>query len=332
MGRLEKTIGLDIGTYAVKMVEIHRSRNEYRMAGFAYEKLEDASPSALIEMIKKIFRNPKVSARDVNTAMSGSQVITRFVNMPAMSDSEIASALTFEIEKNVPFERAEIVYDYQILERGKDRKSTILLAAAKRENVEGCIKIVESSGFSLKAIDVDSFALANAFTKNFASRLDPDRNAALLNIGARFTNLNILRGEVLSFSRDIQLGGGDLDETISRVLGIDAKAAEAIKRRPGDRLEAIGAPVRTVLAGLADEIRLSFGYFENRFARGVDDIYVSGGSANLIGLSESLKEALGTEIILWDPMELFAADKQDVAGIPIETRRALAVSVGLALK
>ncbi len=330
--KAEKAIGIDIGTYALKMVELYRSKNESRLTGFAYARIEDASPESLIEMIKKLSRDSMLSAKDVNAAVSGSQVITRFVNMPAMSDAEIASALTFEVEKNVPFERDEVVYDYEIMERDKDRKSTILLAAAKKDNIDRCIKIIGSAGFSLKTIDVDSFALANAFIKNLASRLDPGRTAALLNIGAKFTNLNILCGQTLSFSRDIQLGGNDIDETISRVLGLDVRAAEAVKQKPEEHRDAVGAPIRTVLAGLADEIRLSFGYFENRFGRGVDDIYVSGGSSNLTGLPEFLKEGLGAEIVLWDPISALTTNEHDAAGIPIQTRRALAVSVGLALR
>jgi type IV pilus assembly protein PilM len=182
-------------------------------------------------------------------------------------------------------------------------------------------------------IDVDSFALANAFLKNFEGAVDPEKTVALINIGDRYTNLDILKGSLLNFSRDIQIGGRDVNESIARILNVDAKLAEKLKHQPEDRAADVSMPIRMVLANIIDELRLSFGYFENRFGRGVDDVYLSGGSCNLIGLKEFFEESLGSKTAVWDPLKAFIVDDATMqAALTNDVRCSLAVSVGLAIR
>ena len=327
-----KGIGLDIGTYAIKTIELNSSKGRYALSGFGYRKIEDHSQEALIDAIKGVMASSGAASRNVNLSVSGPQVIMRFVNMPEMSEGEIRSALAFEVEKNVPFDPSEVVYDHQVLERGKDKKLAVLLTAVKKDYLDRYMNIASACGLEVSVIDADSFALANAFLKNFEGSVDPAKTVALMNIGSRYTNLDILRGEALSFSRDIQMAGRDIDEAIARILNVDIKEAESMKLKPEDALSDMGLPIRTVLGNLADEVRLSFGYFENIFAKGIDEIYISGGSCGLFGLKQFLEEALGAKVNLWDPLKVVALDAKGAAEIPEALRSSLAVGVGLAMR
>jgi type IV pilus assembly protein PilM len=209
----------------------------------------------------------------------------------------------------------------------------ILLTAVKKGYVEQYISIAESCGLALEAIDVDCFALANAFSYNLRDALTASKTVALLNIGDRYTNLDILKRDVLSFSRDIQIGGRDFNEAIARVCGVDIAAAERIKIHPEERTVDIGMAVRMVLANLIDEIRLSFGYFENKFGKNIDHVYLSGGSCGLAGLKEFIDENLGVKSALWDPLGSIVIDTAGTGGsIQSDIRLSLAVSIGLALR
>ncbi len=331
--RVEKKLGIDIGSYAIKLVELHLSKDENRVASIGIKRIENSSPEALAGKVRELCEESKVKTRDVSLSVSGPQVITRLITMPTMSDSEMKNALVFEVEKTIPFSPEEVIYDYQVLERGKEKKMDVLLTAVKRDYVQKYIQIAQSSDLSLRVVDVDSLALANAFVKNSEGSLDQNKTVALLNIGDRYTNLDILRGGVLSFSRDIQIGGRDVNESIARILNVDSKGAEKLKFDPKERADEIGLPIRMVLANLADELRLSFGYFENRFGRNVDDLYLSGGSCGLLGVTEYLEENLGLKAKVWDPLKAFSIDQENVGkALSNEMRRSLAVSVGLALR
>ena len=295
-------IGLDIGSHAIRMVELLNSKEGSRLLCFGYRKIDNVSDEVLPGIIREVLSEAKSGAKDVVFGVSGPQVITRFISIPNMPDKDIKSALAFEVEKNIPFSPEEINYDYQILERGTDKKLEVLLTAAKKALLERYIGIAKSAGLNLEVIDVNCLALANAFLKNFQFSLEPNRTSALINIGEKYTNLAILRGEILGFVRDIQIGGTDLNVT---------------------QLE----------TNLVHEARVSFEYFENRFGKGVDDVYLSGDFASMSGIKAVLDESLGAKSETWDPFKVIIFDeKLGASTIPNDLRSDYAVSVGLALR
>lgn len=328
-----RKIGLDIGSYAIKMIEVSSSKSGDNIVNFGYAKAPGAEAEGLAESIKKMLSDSKAAAKEVNMSISGPQVITRFVSMPAMSDKDLRGALAFEVEKNIPFGADEVIYDYQVLERGKEKRMDILLAAVKKDYVERHMRLAKLCGLNPNAIDVDSFALANAFMRRPESRKDASGTVALVNIGSRFTNLGIIRGGTLGFSRDIQIAGHDVDETIARILGVDVAAAEKLKSGSDSPRGEAGTAIRTVLASLVDEIRLSFGYFENRYGKNVEAIFLSGGSCRLPELKEILEEGIGIKAAAWNPLKVFAATggvSEAITSKGLED--SFAVSVGLALR
>jgi len=184
------------------------------------------------------------------------------------------------------------------------------------------------------AIDVDAFGLGNAF--ELGEGLSPaieerDRVVALVDIGANKTCINILKGNVSQFTREVYIGGGDLTAVITRRLGIEPFEAEFLKRAPQDRA-AEGAGAGPPLIGdIANEINLSFDFFENQADTEVTDVHLSGGTAMMAGLEEILERIFEKRTRVWNPIEGLKV-KSDNVDIDTLNRNAprLAVAVGLA--
>lgn len=292
--------GVDIGSAQTKVVKLKSSKDQVELIGF------DIEPSKfdLGEVLRKVL-DPHTGL-PVNISVSGQQSVIRYVNFPRMNESELRQALKFEAQKHIPFSVAEVNLDGYILKDDlPDNKMLVLIAAVKKELVSQRIKLVEGVGYRVDVVDIDSIALINAF--NFNNNFDEtnDRKAvALLNIGAAMTNLNIVDEGIPRLSRDMHIAGNSFTQKISDMLSIEFVEAERLKINPEpDKLNKIKAGVESALANLAGEIRTSFDYYESQGTSTVGKIFLSGGSAKLLGLNQMLEHFLNIEVKEWDPLK-----------------------------
>lgn len=323
-------VGLDIGAYAVKIVEISNSGDNAKLVGMGLGKVKERSREAISELIKSLLAESNISANDVAISVSGASVIVRLLSLPNMSETDLKGAIRFEAEKFIPFNMNDCIVDFQILRKiDKENKLEILLAAAKKDYIEERVAIAEGAGLSVNAVCIDSFALTNCFVKNFPS-FEKDRAIALVNIGSTFTNLSILKDNTIYFTRDVSIGGGDITALISKALNIDMASAEETKLLPKEKAVDMMSLAKPVLNNLSDEIRLSFSYYENQYGRNVDDIYISGGSRNFTGLEDHFQEVFGTRPKSWDPFQFL--DKESSRGVADDVKGSFAVALGLTLR
>ena len=213
----------------------------------------------------------------------------------------------------------------------RENKLSVLLVAVKRDVLLGKIKMVEDAGLSVRLVDVDVFALANAFMKCIPA--PAEKTVALVNIGASFTNLSILKAQSIYFARDLAIGGRDFNAAISKILTLDEKAAEELKVSPGGRAEEVIGLVKPVLNSLLDEIKLSFSYYENQSGKNIDEVYVSGGGSAIAGLPDVFQENLGSKPSAWNPMQFIDTSSRGSDKEIIEKAgNSFAVAMGLALR
>lgn len=315
------------------MIEIASSGDNLSLVRLGMKKASGAVREPLIEAIRSLSREINITAKEAAISVSGPSVIVRFVSMPKMRDDELKGAIRFEAEKHIPFSINDCIIDHQILRKNdKEGKLEILLVAAKKDFVMSKVSIAEESGFSVTTVDVDTFAVANAFLKN-PSRVTAGKTAAILNIGANFTNVGIVKDGALSFARDIAMGGDNFNQAISKALNIDIKSAEDVKLSPKDRLQDVIACTKSIMNNLLDDTRLSLSYYENQSGRGVDEIYISGGSSAMPGLEILFQEAFDSKPVLWDTLD--SLDKSNGSFDPAvikELKGSFAVAVGLALR
>lgn len=328
-------IGLDIGTHCVKAVELTQAGKGLTVT--AYGQAEVTSQAQKADAIVDLLQGGGFRTRKVVTAVSGKSVIVRYLTMVKMSDDDLQNAIKFEADKYIPFDLDDVVLDAQRMDGGlgvDGNEMRVLLVAVKRTLIDEHVSFIQSIGLQPEIIDVDAFALGNAFglrQETSPEVEDPDRVVALIDVGSNKTNINVVRGGESHFTREIYLGGDDLTSAISKRLGCEIHQAESLKRDPGEHAETVRDAVLPSIDDLGNEIHLSFDYFENQFDRPVDDVLISGGGALLPLVEETFEKVFEKRTRYWDSTEYLKIDSGAVDEAAMKANAPqLAIAVGLA--
>ncbi len=329
LSRAGLSVGLDIGSYSIKLVKLRFTKDKIELLNYLLEPLSQETDLFL----KKIAQSQ--DSKKVNISVSGPSTITRYAEFPRMNPEEFKQALKFEAQKHIPFQLAEVNIDGCILKNDlPDNKMFVLLAAVKKDFLNLRLKMYEAAGLKVNVIDIDSLAIINAFNFNYDK--DPglkNKVVALLDIGSQESKLNILENFIPRLSRDIHIAGANFSQKLVDVLNVDFKTAENLKIIPDkDSLNKVSSAVESVLANLAREIRTSFDYYESQNASSVERIYLSGAGSLFSGLKDILTNLVGIDVQYWDPLKNIeigsAVDAQKLKS----STSSLAVAVGLALR
>ena len=341
--RAEIPAGLDLGSNAVKAVELRRVRAGFELVGAGLEPLEPGAvaegaiedPESVAEAIRRVFSRSRIRSRRVATSVSGHSVIVKKLTLPAMSREELEESIQWEARQVIPFDLSDVHLDHQVLAGAPGRKDTqVLLVAARKERIASRLEAIAGAGLSAVIVDVDGFALHNAYEANYGPGASV--TTALLHIGAAVINLVVTRGGIPLFARDLSAGGHQLTELLQKQLGIGFEEAERMKRESlVEALEAgpSGALLQSATETLLLETRKSLDLFEAAAeGESIQRVYVSGGCSELAGLTERLQSGLGLPLEPLDPFKSIAVGR----GVDEESlyRQApsLAVAVGLALR
>jgi len=335
--RIKSLIGLDIGSRAIKAVELTREGHGFVMTGYGQTEVvsEEQRPDAILEVL----RDNSFHTKRVVTSVYGKSVIVRYLSMTRMPEEDLRNAIRYEADKYIPFDVEDVVMDSQALPddalvEGGENEMRVLLVAVKRALIEDHVSLLNGLGLQPTVIDVDSFAVGNAFELAQGGVFyegETDRAIALLDIGANKTNINIFYGGTSYFTREIYLAGDDFTHAIGKRLSLEIDAAEARKRDPGEHPEEVMEAVMPAFDDLANEVMLSFDYFENQFDREVEEVYLSGGGSRMPGIEEALDRTLNRPTHRWDPTEGIEIHDGTVDGELVRYNAGqLAVAVGLA--
>jgi type IV pilus assembly protein PilM len=344
-------VGLDIGSSAVKAVELKPAGKGHRVAAFGVEPIPPDSivdgaiidGAAVAEAISRLFESRAIKTRDIAASLSGNAVIVKKIALPPMSEAELADAIYWEAEQYIPFDVQDVNLDFQIVSGGAaGKKSTlpgggmeVLLVAAKKEKIADYTGVIAQAGRQPVIVDVDGFALQNAYEANYG--VEAGAVVVLLNAGASAININVICGEQSLFTRDISIGGNAYTEALQKELHLTQEQAETLKK--GTPVEGIdfeqARPVlRAVTENVLLEIQKTFDFF--RGTTGVDridKIVLSGGSSRVDGFAEMLGERFEAHIEEFDPFKnvTFDAPKFGVESAA-DVAPMAAVAVGLALR
>jgi len=310
-GRRKSLLGLDIGSSSVKAVELTRSGDGLVITGLGSAPIP--GPEAIAPTIQDLLKNAGIRTRRTVTAVSGRSVIIRQVPMAQVPDADLRQAIEYEADKYIPFDVNEVQLDAQRLDKGSEAgeggvatagQIKVLLVAVKKDYIDEHIALLQLVGLSPAVVDVDVFALGNAFElRNLVLGANDSEVRCLVDLGASKTNINIMRGNTSCFQREIYVAGNDLTDAIAKRFGEDAKDVERMKRDPGGALESMQDAMLPVLEDIGNEIRLSFDYFENQFDQQVKEVFLSGGSAYFPGMDVIFTQILNMPTKVWDPTE-----------------------------
>jgi type IV pilus assembly protein PilM len=262
-GRSKGIIGLDIGSHAVKLVAMkpQRGDNPYQLTHFGVAELPSESivegavvrPGDVAQVIRDLLNNNKIKGSRIATAVSGHAVIVRRVTMPRMDEDELRESIVWEAEEYIPFDVDDVNLDFAILDENDEaNEMDVVLVAAKRDRIDEFIAVIEEAGRDPVVVDVDAFALQNAFELSYPERQHED--VALLNMGASVINVAVLEEGRPVFWRDITLGVRQYVAALQREFMLDYFDAEEVLRRAGSGAVRDGEQMDTELGGWeADE-------------------------------------------------------------------------------
>ncbi len=303
-GKSKTVIGLDIGSYAVKAVALVPNRDRLTLQGYAQARIGSQEP---VEVIRKVLDQLGVRPKRLVSSVSGRSVIVRQVETPRLAPEELKAHIAYEADKYIPFGSEEVIIDCQTLPDLEESKATnmqVLLVAVRRGFVEDHITQLRAAGLAPEVVDVDVFALSNAYELlGPGPQPNPEKTAtALIDIGASKSNIAIVQGSRLLFTREVYLAGNEITDAIVRTFNEPAEDVERIKAAPGEALEALIDAAMPAFEDLANEIRLSFDYVEGQFEMVVSDLILTGGSSQLPGIPDILGNILGRPVHVLDPL------------------------------
>lgn len=338
-------LGLDVSSTSVKLLELSRHGDSYRVENYAVRALPANSVveknindvEAVAQAVKAVVQTSRTKVKDAAVAVAGSSVITKVIDMPAdLSEDDMELQISIEADQYIPYPLEEVAIDFDI--QGPSAKSEdrvdVLLAACRRENVDIRATMLELADLNPKVIDVEAYTMERAFSLVQEQLEDQDEQVvAVLDIGATMTTLSVLVDGKTIYTREQLFGGKQLTEEIQRRYGLSAEEAGLAKKQgglPDDYEPEVLEPFKDAVVQQVTR-SLQF-FFSSSQYNDVDHIVIAGGVASLEGLSNLVEEKLGTSVTIANPFANMSVSSRVNATALSNDAPSLMIAVGLALR
>lgn len=346
-GRKKATIlGLDISTTAVKLLELSKSGDRYRVESYAVEPLP---PNSVIEKnisdvegvgeaIRRAVKRSGTRSKFAAAAVAGSAVITKVISMPSsLSDDEMESQIQLEADQYIPYPLEEVNLDFEVIGPSEDdpERVDVLLAASRSENVEVRVDALEIAGLTATVIDVEAYAMENAFSlvKDQMPDHGLDKTIAVVDIGATMTTLNVLHDLKTIYTREQVFGGKQLTEEIQRRYGLSYEEAGMAKRQGGLPDNYVPEVLEPFKEAMAQQVSRSLQFFfSSSQYNSVDHIVLAGGSSSIPGVDELIEQNQGVPTTVANPFSNMIISPKIKAQVLSNDAPALMIACGLALR
>lgn len=338
-GRAKVSAGLDIGSGFIKLVVVDHSKAEPEIVQVATSPLvpdaivegEVMDPVLVAETVRAVIDSAGIKKADVIAAVGGHDVIVKPIPMDRMSEADAREVIRWEAEQHVPFDMENVQLDFQILDpQGTGPQMRVLLVAAKRELIENRMSLLSDAGVTPAVIDVDAFAIHNAFQHNYPEAANG--LVALVNIGHETTNVNLVQNGATILVRDIPFGSRRLREALQRERGFTADHAENLLQGRGSD------DIRPMLDERVDEVavgveRAAAFLVAQSGGEGIGRVFLSGGGAAIPGMVQALGNRLGVRTEVASPLKRVGVRPDVMQSTPIdEFAPMLMLPIGLALR
>jgi type IV pilus assembly protein PilM len=336
-------IGIDIGSSSVKLIQVKDLKGSFQLLNLGIvplppEAIVDNSmmdSSSVASAIKNVVVSLGIKVTDVACSISGNSVIIRKIILPAMPSEELEDQISWEAEQYIPFDINDVNMDFQILSPDSmdPSKMNVLLVASKKDIINDYVSVFNEAGMHLSVVDVDSFAVQNAFELNHD--VSSEDIVALINLGASVMNINVVKAGITLFTRDVQMGGNLYTEEIQKQLGVSSAEAESMKLLAHEtKNAALNEVLGKVNETITQEIRRSLDFYnstanDDRISR----IFVSGGAFKGFNLINAVSDKTGLSVELINPFaKLKYNEKEFDPEYLQEIGPLMAVTVGLAIR
>ena len=339
----KKLVGLDIGSSSLKLAEIVSSSNGYVLNRFLHIPLPKgiivegvlADASALSSKIKELFKGSGCQSRGIVTSLSGNSVIVKKVTFAQMEETELRDLIRDEAGKYLPFDNMDDVnYDFQILGDNEfnPNQMDIIVVAAKKDIVNSYLDALVGAGLNVVIMDVDSFALETMYEANY--EYENNEIVVLVNIGASITNINVIKSGMSIFTRDFTLAGNSVTEALQGKYNITFEEAEKNKIECSPDNTELRDSILDFAEPICSEIERSIDYFRSTFGgEFIKHVFLSGGSANINGLTTILSQRLNIETAIINPFLKIGFNKRNIDAKTLDSIKPIAaVAMGLGMR
>ena len=340
-GRKKTTVGLDIGSGLIKVAVIDHGKGEPELTKVIIMPLladaivegEIMDPGIVTDAVRHAMEAAGVKSRDVVTAVGGRDVIIKKIQIERVKEQQARELMRWEAEQHVPFDMESVELDFQILDPYSDGlEMSVLLVAAKRELIETKMRLLTDAGLNPALVDVDAFALHNAFEMNHPDAMNGV--VGLINIGHEVTNINILDEGVPILTRDITVGTRRFREDLQRERGLGSEEAEMLLQGY-DRSPHLDAVIESRGEEIAVGIERAAAFLasSSRSASPMRAVFTCGGGARVPGLTQALGARLRIAVEQANPLaNLRVRDGALDSLVTDEVAPLLMLPIGLALR
>lgn len=313
-------VGVDISATSVKMVDIQRQQGIFHLKSYGIERLSPGvvvdklivDTEAVGDVIARLARRCNISTKEVATAVSGSAVITKVIDMDAaLNDTEREAQIRLDADQYIPYPLSEVNLDFEVVGPSliADNMVQVLLAASRSENVEQRVDALAFGGLTTKVMDIESHAIERAFALMVDNLPTHPELVALVDIGHTQTTLYIAKNGEFIYSREQLFGGAQLTEAIQNRYGLSFEEATINKREltlPDDYHAEVLVPfMESVIQQITRSLQF---YFSSSQYNNVDYIVLCGGSAAIPGLVGMVQQKLGNPVSIANPFVNMSID------------------------
>lgn len=326
-------LGVDIGSSSIKIVQIERGETPkletYGMVDIPEpisSQTTDEMVHKIAELLSNLMSRAGVTTKECTMSLPNSAVFTSVIDMPKMGDKEMESAMQFEAKKYVPLPFSEVTLSWTVISENEDGASSkVLLIAVPKQIRDIYVKLFQLAGLNLDIIEIEALSLIRSLV------VDKTKNDVIIDIGAKVTSLNFIKGGTLQLTRNLSIGGDTITDRVAQALNLSVPRAEQFKRdfglRGTDFLPEAVKPVLSVIKGEANQI-VSLYRTHNVLT---DRIVLVGGGAQLPGIVEYFTAELGVPAVLGDSLSRITYD-ESIKSILSRYSLLLPIAIGLGLR
>jgi len=339
----KKGFGLDIGATSMKLVWLEGQKNAFYLkstliAPTPPKGMLSQSPldeEEMAQAISKAVSDSQIPIKDVNVALAENQVYTKVLDMPVLTDKELASAIYWEAEQYIPVPLPNITLVWNVLRKPEhdtqNEKMQVLMVGAPTMLINKYQKIIQMAGLNLHAMETEILSTVRALiiSEDFPTTL-------VINIGAVNTSFAIVRKGSMVFTYSMSLGGAAINRAIATDFGLSSQQAEEYKQAYGVEGKTLGGKIgqatEPILNSILAEIRKSIVYYTQKYKdeEPVRQILLSGGTAKLPGIEVFFANNSGIETAIANPWKVLAP--QQIPKDVLDNAADYTISVGLAMK
>jgi len=341
----KQLIGLDIGVSSVKVAVMSGSGKKFQIDSFATVDLAEAviiedeiqKKEDVVNAIVQAVEELKTKTRSCCLGVSGPNTMTKRLQVPEGTKEEMEDHITWESEQYIPFGVDDSEVAHQILGKNEGGGAEALLVAARIDLIESYMEVAKEAKLMIKVVELKCLALSNIFEAMYAEQMEEfnESGAIIIDFGAQTTQIVVFREGGPLLTKELNIGSGLITEEIQRQMGVSFEEAEDLKINgddSGNIPEEIVPIIDNHNKNLVEEIKKVVGYYVQPGTERIENIYVTGGAFNTLGLIDLLGSETNTEVIIMNPLESFSVAK----GINQEVLEKLSstgvVALGLALR